>query len=1090
MPPLAAAALVSLGVSASVASVAANVGFAVLSIGLSLLFAPKIEKPENIGRIPFRQSVPNRTRIIGKRRTAGSFLLHHAHPSGIFFGISALCEGEVKEFTRFYLHDDVVALQEDGHTITYPPGGGRYGDDKVSVYTKVGLPTETAFSEAVTALSPLWTNDHRGDGIAQALLVCADAGLDDQAKRYPFGLPVLSVELIATKVLDPRDLDQEWDDPSTWSFDGNDNPILQAVWLLTAPIEEGGMGLSFEECILPVIDKIAEQADVCDEPVALKEGGTEKRYICGSQYLLSDARTEALNAILGTCDGFCAENDDGTYTIKAGKWDSEDFEVVIEDRHVISYKVTDGVPDEDALTGVIVKYNSLPHEHTTVDAPVWPRDAYQGGDDRRVRTIEVTFCPSGTQAQRLSKRVAIYEMAQLRGTLVLNMYGVLLRNRRGATLQITDDARLADVKIKITRCEYNLLAGTCEVDFVVFDPVECDAWNAATEEGPLQPVIDLGDGGGFTTPTSLNAVASEIDGNIFVEISFNPGSIASNNTNYRYRYRIADAGGGLPGNWITGTVNGRDVERQSATQWIVTISSVPEAELEFQLQAYQHDRSEWSATATVDTSDPGPARVQNLAATNDGRDVDLTWDSPDSANFDHAKVYRVVVGGGFPLSDLIAEVSGSPDSPMSYTDTVPGGGTWDYYITAETSADVASLPTGPETVTTPTGAAYLAGVRTDVVAIDYLDQTMIELDAGTPANDYTGGPTGRLAFTRAGAKYIFDANKILQSIAVDVPGYDHHPATGAPRGLLLELGSTNRLASGSSRDLTNAAWTKINCTAAKNVVGLDGVSNSASRLTATGANATCNQTVTAASANGIVEFWMKRITGSGAVSIARDGTTYTDISGQLSTSDWTRVYVRQNSITNPVVSIKLATSGDEVAVDYANENIQMAPGSPNEGTRAVDTLVFSSNFPSWLASPTALTVAFEFEALGVSSTVSVNLIAISDNTVSKVIARGRITATNTLMDTVDTTAQDTINHALIASETVYRLNKSIAANDFRSCLNGSLGTPDTSGTVPTGMTRIYFGASGSGSSRNSLYLRRLLIFPATSTDTELQNLLL
>jgi hypothetical protein len=701
MPLLLAPALVSLGVSASVAGPISSILFAGLSFALSLLFAPKVPKPENVGRIPFKQSVPPRARILNRRRTAGAFMLYHSLPQGTFFGVSALCDGEVKEFTRYYLHDDVVALQGDGHTVG-SPGAGRYGDDKISIYTRKGLVPETAYADAVAGLSPLWTDDHRGDGIASALLVAADAGLDDQAKRFPFGLPVLSLELDATRVLDPRDVDQDWTDPGTWSFTGNDNPILQTMWFLTAPIKDGGMGLDFGECFSTVLTDVSAQADICDEAVALKAGGTEKRYRSQVLYHYSDDPGDVLASILGTCDGFLAERGDGAFELKAGKWDDADFAVVIKDKHIISNSVRRFRPDEDEVTGVIVKYNSIPHEHTTVDAPVWPRDAYQGGEDRRVRTIEIVNCPSGTQAQRLSKRVAIYEMAPISGTMVLKMFGVLLLDRRGATIQCTDDPALADAKVRLTRVEPNIMAGTVTIDYTVFDPTVCDAWNAATEEGPLQPVVTVPFDEAFSTPSSLNAVPSQISGTVYVEISFDPGVKAGPNTNYRYQWRLADIGGGVPGGWTSGSFSADAVERPSPSLWVVTINGMPAGYLEFQLQAYQHDHSAWSASAFADTRIPAPGRPTSFTAALAGADVDLDWTSPNSANFDHARVYRALSGAGFGLaSDISGPLAGSPATPMTYLDVAPASGTYDYWVTAENTANVASLPRGPATVTVP-----------------------------------------------------------------------------------------------------------------------------------------------------------------------------------------------------------------------------------------------------------------------------------------------------------------------------------------------------------------------------------------------------
>lgn len=710
---LLAPALTALGVGAEVAGPLSSILFTGLSIALSIIFAPKVPKPED-GKIPFQQSVPPRIRIIGQRRTAGAFMLYHADGAGTFFGISAFCEGPAnraspdQDFVRYYLHDDVIELQADGVTVG-SLGEGRYGQDKVKIYTRVGASPAMPYGIAVSALTPLWTNDHRGDGICSGLLWCADAGANDQSLRFPLGLPVLSVVVDATQVHDPREDDlQDWSDPSTWgdynaAENPNTNPILQAMWFLTASIEKGGIGLDMAEAFVPVFGDIKAQADVCDEQIPNKEGGTLPRYRSGALYHFSDAPGDVLAAILGTCDGFCAENGDGTFTLKAGKWDDDDFSVVILDRHIISLNVKRFKPDEDEVTGVIVKYTSRDHEYVTIDAPVWPRDAYQGGEDHRVRPIEVTYCTAGRQAQRIAKRVAVYEMAPVSGTAVLKMWGVQLLNKRGATIQCTDDPALADCKVRLTRVEPNLVEGTVTIDFTVFDPLVCDAWDASTEEGPLQPPVSVPFHGAFSTPSNLLAVASQVGSVIGVDIEFDPGVMAGDNTEYYYRYRIADLGGGTPGAWITGNIGAGAVDRQSPSNWIVTIGTVPAEYLEFQLQAHQHDFSSWSVSVFVHAENPSPGHPYNFTATLSGADVVLNWTAPNSANMDHAVVFRQSPTGGSvsTADDISGDISGAAKAAMTFTDTAPASATYDYWIIAYDVADVSSLARGPETVTVP-----------------------------------------------------------------------------------------------------------------------------------------------------------------------------------------------------------------------------------------------------------------------------------------------------------------------------------------------------------------------------------------------------
>jgi len=699
MPAVLAPALVSLGVGSEVATGLAGVIFAGLSLILSILFAPKVPKPED-GRTPFKQPVPSRIRIIGKRRSGGAYMLYHSWKGDTFYGVQAICDGPVNEFSRFYLHDDVVTL--DGNRVLgiSSDGPNRYGDSKIHIYWRLGVNPETSYvgSSPWHLDDTIWSEDHRGDGIASALLIAADAGKKDQSSRFPFGIPQLSVEVDATPVFDPRASGQDWADPDTWSFAGNDNAVLQIAWFLTAPIKDGGLGLDFEEAFAGDLAALAAQADVCDEAVSLKGGGTERRYRSCAMYRRSDDPSDVLAAMIGACDGFVVEAGDGSIIVKAGKWDDDDFAVTITDRHIISLNVKRFRPDEDEVTGVIVKYNSVAHEHTTIDAPVWPRDAYQGGDDKRVRTIEVINCPSGTQAQRLSKRVAVYEMATVSFSAVLNLYGMLLLDKRGCTLDTSDDPDLAGVKVRLTRVELNIMDGTVEIDGTVFDPEACDAWDAATEEGPLQPAVSVPIDDANSIPDDLSASAGEVDGAIYVDLQFDPGEEPAHD--FTVRWRLADIGGGVPGGWTTADFPEDVVEQVDDTHWIVTITGLPAGVLDMQIIG--NASPAYSATTTVDTRILAPGRPSDLSAMLSGANVDIDWTAPDSVAFDHARVYRAASGAGFGLaSDISGEIAGTPSEAMNYTDVAPGSGSYDYWVTAESATDAASLPRGPVTVVVP-----------------------------------------------------------------------------------------------------------------------------------------------------------------------------------------------------------------------------------------------------------------------------------------------------------------------------------------------------------------------------------------------------
>lgn len=208
-----------------------------------------------------------------------------------------------------------------------------------------------------------------------------------------------------------------------------------------------------------------------------------------------------------------------------------------------------------------------------------------------------------------------------------------------------------------------------------------------------------------------------------------------------------------------------------------------------------------------------------------------------------------------------------------------------------------------------------------------------------------------ITFTRSTTAIYFDSTGVLQTAAINIPRFDYNPVTFTPKGLLIEEARTNSLLH--CRDLANAVWVKTNTTAVKNAIGLDGITNSASTLTATGATGTCLQTLTLAAAARSYSVYIKRKTGIGAVSITRDNVSYTDITAQINSSSYTRVKIENTSVLNPVCGIKLATSGDEVLVDFNQDEAgafitSVVATTVAAATRAADIVSMTgTNFSDW-----------------------------------------------------------------------------------------------------------------------------------------------
>ena len=166
-----------------------------------------------------------------------------------------------------------------------------------------------------------------------------------------------------------------------------------------------------------------------------------------------------------------------------------------------------------------------------------------------------------------------------------------------------------------------------------------------------------------------------------------------------------------------------------------------------------------------------------------------------------------------------------------------------------------------------------------------------------------GNPSGRISVNSTTGQYVvWSDGHVSNAPAGNLPVSD--------LGLSNWEGSNNLVAS--PNDLTNAAWTKTNMTAALNATGPDLVLNSASTITATAGNATVTQAITQASTNEQASIFIRRVTGSGAVNMTIDnGATWTAVTV---TSGWTQVSIPQQTLANPTFGLQIVTNGDAVAV--------------------------------------------------------------------------------------------------------------------------------------------------------------------------------
>ncbi len=738
---------ISVGTGAAIASVATPALLLGGAIGLQYALAPKPPsidppKPEN-GHASTRQPITSRASGYGTNRMALGYMLYE-EKNGVSWDIIAWHAGKAGAAIGYFLHEDRVTLHDDGFVTGL--SDGRFSGNLVQIKTTLGLAAETAFADVVSALPEIWTTDHRGDGVAAAMLKCQSPSSENYLQRFPSGKPEPSIEGNLLNVWDPRDPAQDPDDPTTWTdypaFDiattyaadarvtdqgavyysrnagnlGNTpalnpeswcrvetNPVLQTIDYLLDTTH--GMGLDRAMLITPSLARLIEEANICDELVATKDGTQEPRYSSEGFFNWDNDPAATLGQIMSTCDGWYSEQFDGSLALWVGKYRAPT--VTLSDRHITGYSFTDGKVDEESVNEILLTFTSVAAKYKTVQGAGLRNEAditLKG--KARSKTLDLSWVRKHSQARRLQKRAMARETNAQTGTLSTKLYALKADGQRWISVQYSQYPDLNDAVVELQPGgSFDLMNGRGNLAFQIIDPATVDAWDPATEEGDAPPVPDELDGNGMPVPAGVSAsMQGDATNGLHILASCDDPSRAD--LTYSLRYRLQDDGSGSPGPWITLGISNPTISggRVDLTTGIVQSSATFEVEIAF--IGGGGTLGDYSAAATVDSNTGAPASATDVAVTR-GSDNTVTWQNPNSGNFYKSVVYRATVSIGDPapvFADTTAVFTqfAAPSSSGTYIDpSSPSGADYYYWVVAENAGGEQATPDGPAMVSVP-----------------------------------------------------------------------------------------------------------------------------------------------------------------------------------------------------------------------------------------------------------------------------------------------------------------------------------------------------------------------------------------------------
>lgn len=690
MPQALAGVLIKVVGSKLIATVAAYAITAAATSFLSGILTGGQRARSDTTETDLKQPTPPRTYGMGRRRFYGAVMLFDTAQNGTTGDVWALLHcpaGAIEEVEYAYLNDDRVTMAGN---VIQAGADGRYGGSKVRAGWNIGLPTETPFSEIVGLFPTVWSNDHRGDQIFSCYLTKAPTKAEDFLKIYPQGDQVtLSLVAKTYRCFDPRNPAHDPADPATWAW--TENAALHLLWYFMVI-----RGYDYAARIAPVVDMWIAAADICDEPVPLRGGGTEPRYRGCVTWDATKLPGDIQSELLACFDGWTAQDANGCQRVYAGKLYEPTY--TLGPDQIISSSRQYHVEDEDRINELVVQYVSEAHDWNTVECQPWRDEADISSRGRINSDGFAPQTPSHSQNRRLAKRRMARQAAGRRGTILTNVDGREVLEHRYIYLDdVEAGATFYSGWAEVVDGERNNDMGGASFNWIAVDP-NMDAWNPATEEGDPAPVGARVALSALAAPVITDADVSLDDSGASARARVMVEDIGREDTTWYLRWRVTtDAA------W-----NEQSYSDAQEGAGVLLVSALLPVNDSIDLQAAYSIGdgrvSPWSATETVSTSTENlaPAPVTDVSATGGAGEITANWRNPGSGNYSYTRVYAGTSASFGSASALTPDDAAGTLAYRSRAFSGIGAGTYHVWVEAFSGSDIGAGPvkaTGTVTVT-------------------------------------------------------------------------------------------------------------------------------------------------------------------------------------------------------------------------------------------------------------------------------------------------------------------------------------------------------------------------------------------------------
>lgn len=681
--PLALGAFATVGSGAFVFGGSAIIStIATIGVSLGLQFAasalfrpstPSVPRPSD-GRLTFRQELPPRAVVLGRVRDGGgqSEILGPEAQDGILYRLPYVSQGPTRGPLKWFVDSREVELDGDGYVVSDDVIPDRF----LRIEHRVGQETETAYQTVINALgSEIWTEDHRGDTCASFLYSVMSPRPDVYREYFPNGQPI--IEAIWDGVL-CYDFNSgaEYNDTSQWTW--SRNPARLLLWFLTS---QYGMKLDYERFFAPAFEVWRQAANDCDELVLRADGTEIARYTVGLKYTLSNAPSEIIEALLASMDASWQFTPDGRGVgVRAGKYSPPTIRLNRKDE--LSSQVEFGLAETDVVDEIRANFISPAQDFREAEAEPW---AEFFSIDNNVRPLDLYFVHEHNQVRRLTKKAFLRANAQFRGQKTFKPRGLLALDEPYVEVYVPG---LGYRSARVTKRSVSWENLTLSIEFIAEGP-EISEFDPLTEEGQEGQSAASVVQNAIPEPENvdIDVIARSVTGTqsgVIIQASVD--SPEREDLFLAMRYRVKAAEGEEPKQWMeTAVPQPEDLgDRFSIESGFVEAGATYEVQV--RLQSASGRGSQYTQLEEIDAvSDnlpPDPVQSPSFDVINTGpltTDVSISWISPNSANFEEARVYRNSVND-FDTSTTLASIFGAPSSFQQYLDEDVDIGSQYYWI--------------------------------------------------------------------------------------------------------------------------------------------------------------------------------------------------------------------------------------------------------------------------------------------------------------------------------------------------------------------------------------------------------------------------